>query len=63
MPAPTGLENFWFGFLQRYRACGAGKTILAAAIFWKILKARKVRATPNQIRAQSFQALEVQDSV
>src|ERR1035437_2654938 len=29
--APTGLGNFWFGFLQRCRAYGAGKT---AAFSW-----------------------------
>jgi hypothetical protein len=25
--APTGLGNFWFGFLQRCRAYGAGKKV------------------------------------
>src|ERR1035437_6626583 len=61
--APTGLENFWFGFLQRCRAYGTGKTILAAVIFWKVLMAGTVREYPNQIREQSFQALEVLDFV
>jgi len=31
--APPGLENFWFWFLQRCRAYGAGKIIVAAVFF------------------------------
>jgi hypothetical protein len=37
--APTGLGNFWCGFLQRCRAYGAGKTVVATELFAELLHA------------------------
>ena len=37
-----GLGNFWFGFLQRCRAYGAGKSEVAAVIFMPSFCARSI---------------------
>jgi hypothetical protein len=34
--APTGLGNFWFVFLQRCRAYGAGKSVAAVTDIQKL---------------------------
>jgi hypothetical protein len=44
-------RNFWFGFLQKWRAYGAGKNVAAGVIFAELLKAENfMQSRPDATR-------------